>query len=82
MSAMKKEYALFNLAEAKQAIEQLMEEMASDPEYDYGNYVVDMQHIYWHINSAWNGRDFDSTSTELTDKMYEAFIQFPADMVL
>jgi len=59
-----------------------MEEMASDPEYDYGNYVVDMQHIYWHINSAWNGRDFDSTSAELTDKMYEAFIQSPADMVL
>ena len=82
MSAMKKEYALFNLAEAKQAIEQLMEEMASDPEYDYGNYVVDMQHIYWHINSTWNGRDFDSTCTELTDEMYEAFIQFPADMVL
>ena len=82
---MKKEYALFNLAEAKQAIEQLMEEMASDPEYDYGNYVVDMQHIYWHIywhiNSAWNGRDFDSTSTELTDEMYEAFIQFPAERI-
>jgi hypothetical protein len=82
MSAMKKEYALFNLAEAKQAIEQLMEEMASDPEYDYGNYVADMQHIYWHINSAWNGRDYDITSTELTDEMYDAFIQFPADIVL
>jgi len=79
---MKKDYALFNLSEAKQAIEQLIEEMQSDPEYDHGNYIVDMQHIYWHINSAWNGRNFDITSTELTDEMCDAFMQFPKDLVL
>jgi hypothetical protein len=79
---MKKEYALFNLAEAKGAIEQLIAELQSDPEYDYGNYFVDLQHIYCHINSAWNGRDYDITSVKLTDKMYESFIQFPKDMGL
>lgn len=75
-----KDYALFNLTEAKEAIEQLMAEMQSDPDYDYGNYFVDMQHIYWHINSAWNGRDFDSSKSELTDELYDSFIKFPPDL--
>ena len=77
-----KDYALFNLAEVKEAIEKLMADMQSDPDYDYGNYVVDMQHIYWHLNSAWNGRDFDSSQSKLTDELYDAFIRFPSDLEL
>ena len=77
-----KDYTLFNLAEAKEAIEQLIAEMQSDPDYDFGNFLVDMQHIYWHINSAWNGRDFDSSKDKLTDSLYESFTQFPADLEL
>ena len=79
---MHKDYALFNLAEAKEAIEQLIDEMSNDADYDYGNYLVDMQHIYWHINSAWNGRNFDMSQSELTDDMYESFIQFPKDLAM
>ncbi|KRA20811.1 hypothetical protein [Lysobacter sp. Root604] len=75
-----KDYALFNLAEAKQAIEQLMAEMQSDPDYDDGSYLVDMQHIYWHLNSAWNGRNFDSSKSKLTNDLYDSFIQFPTDI--
>lgn len=77
-----KDYALFNLAEVKEAIEKLMADMQSDPDYDYGNYVVDMQHIYWHLNSAWNGRDFDSSRSKLTHELYDAFIRFPSDLEL
>jgi len=76
-----KDYALFNLAEAKEAIEQLMAEMQSDADYDDGNYSVDMHHIYWHINSAWNGRNFDSANTALSDDLFQAFIQFPKDLL-
>ena len=77
-----KNYALFNLQEAKEAIEQLMADMQSDPDYDQANYTVDMQHIYWHINSAWNGRDFDSSKSALTAERFDTFIQFPADLSL
>ena len=77
-----KDHALFNLAEAKEAIEQLMAEMRSDPNYGYGSYFVDMQHIYWHINSAWNSREFDSSESELTHEQYESFIKFPTDLEL
>lgn len=76
------DHALFNLVEAKEALEQLIAEMQSDPEYDYGNYLVDMTHIYWHLNAAWNGRDFDLLTTELTDAMAESFRQFPTDLEL
>jgi hypothetical protein len=81
-NAVQKEYALFNLKEAKSAIEQLISEMEADAEYDIGDYLVDIQHLYWHINSAWNGREFDLASQQLTDGMYEAFIQFPKDLAL
>jgi hypothetical protein len=79
---MHKDYALFNLAEAKAAIETLISEMQADPEYDVGNYIVDMQHIYWHINSAWNGRNFDVSRDQLTDEKFEAFIDYPKDLAL
>lgn len=79
---MQKEYALFNLKEAKSALEDLISEMESDAEYDIGNYLADMMHLYWHINSAWNGRGFDMASQQLTNEVYEAFIQFPNDLSL
>jgi hypothetical protein len=79
---MQKDYALFHLHEAKAAIEQLIAEMKADPDYNIGNFMVDMQHLYWHVNSAWNGRDFDSSAGELTDTMYESFIQYPTDLEL
>lgn len=77
---MKKDYLLFNLNEAKEAIKELIKDLNEDPEYDIGEYMVDMQHIYWHINSAWNGRDFDSNNDELTDSKYKEFIQYPKDL--
>ncbi len=77
---MEKDYAIFNLTEAKAAIEQLLAEMQSDPEYDIGNYQVDMQHVYWHINCAWNGKGFNMTTDTLTDTLYQSFIQYPTDL--
>ena len=77
---MKKDYLLFNLEEAKEAIDQLISDINNDPDYDVGNYIVDMQHIYSHINSAWNGKDFDSNHEELTDELYQKFTKFPDDL--
>ena len=79
---MQKAYALFNLKEAKSALEELIAEMESDADYDIGNYMVDIQHLYWHINSAWNGREFGVSDQRLTSEMYEQFIQFPTDLSL
>jgi len=77
-----KKYALNNLAEAKEAIEELMRSIETDPEYSDDNLLVDMMHIYWHVNRAWNGRNFDIESRELSDEENDAFIQFPSDLPL
>ena len=79
---MKKEYILLNLTEAKDSIDELIREIDENNEYEFGNYLVDMQHIYWHINKAWNGRDFDFLNDKLSDEQEEKFIQFPNDLLL
>jgi hypothetical protein len=79
---MQKDYALFHLAEAKEAIESVLARMQADPDYDQSNFAIDMQHVYWHINSAWNGRHFSSDQQALTDAVYQSFIQYPKDLEL
>ncbi len=79
---MQREYALLNLKEAKSSIEQIIGALESDADYDLGNYVADIQHLYWHINRAWNGREFDIESQKLTGDIDDSFIQFPKDLVL
>lgn len=75
-----KDYVQFNLEEAREAIDTLIRELTADPEYDSANLRVDMQHIYWHINSAWNGRHPKANEATLTDSQFEAYIQFPKDL--
>ena len=62
---MNKDFVLFNLKEALESLESMVREIETDPEYEFGNYVVDMSHLYHHINTAWNARD---ASREDTDK--------------
>ena len=54
---MNKDFILFNLKWARDQILQTIENIESDPEYEFGNYLVDMTQIYEHINTAWNARD-------------------------
>ena len=54
---MNKRFILFNLEEAHESIGKMIGSLRADPEYDYGNYWVELQHVYQHINTAWNARD-------------------------
>jgi len=54
---MNNQYILFHLREAREQIEQTIAAIQSDPEYDYGDYVVEMSHLYHHVNTDWNARD-------------------------
>ena len=55
---MNKEFILFNLEEAKESIEKMIGEINNDKEYCDNDvvFMIDMQHLYWHINTAWNAR--------------------------
>ena len=68
---MNKQHIRFHLQEASDAILALLSELDSDPEYEYGNYVVDVSHLYHHINTAWNGRD--ATEDEVVECSAENF---------
>jgi hypothetical protein len=54
---MNKEAILFQLREAKEELDLTINDLETDPEYEFGDFVVGMGHIYHHLNTAWNGRD-------------------------
>jgi len=56
MTAMNKEWILFNLKEDHEELIRMIQEIERDPEYDFGEYSVHMEHLYHHINTAWNSR--------------------------
>jgi hypothetical protein len=82
---MNKDFIVFNLNEAKKSIEQIIKEFETNNEYyaDDSMYWVDMQHLYWHINSAWNARNSSSKeSDEGSEENFEKWNKFPSDLEL
>jgi hypothetical protein len=78
---MNKDWVLFHLKESKDAIEGIIAEIESDPEYEYGNYVVGMGHLYHHVNTAWNARNATKEQVNTgapTD--FKKWSQFPSDL--
>jgi hypothetical protein len=54
---MNRDHVLFQLREAREALDQCIRDIEQDLDYDCGEFVVDMTHLYHHLNTAWNGRD-------------------------
>ena len=76
---MNKDYVLYNLGEAQEALGQLIADMKSDPEYDYGEYIVDMGHVYHHLNTAWNARDSSkAVADQCSEEDFYRWRQFPS----
>lgn len=79
MDDVSKDNILFNLQEALEELTRTVEEMTDDPEYCESEFCVAMQHLYHHINSAWNGRHATIDEIETQDK-FVRWRQFPNDM--
>ena len=80
---MNKPHILFHLTEAREAIQKLIEELQSDQDYQFGNYRVDMEHLYHHVNSAWNGRDASKEAVDAcSQEDFRRWRQFPTDIEL
>jgi hypothetical protein len=69
---------LYELEDAKEHLETLMQEMADDPEFDEVDYRIGLGHIYSHLNRAWNARN--RLGTDWTQERHEEFSQFPKDI--
>ena len=77
-SKMNKPYILFNLREALQELQSTISEIEASPDYDYGEYVVAMSHLYHHINTAWNARDAsEAEANECSEENFYKWRKFP-----
>jgi hypothetical protein len=80
---MNKPYILWNLREALNALDQLIADMEATADYDFGEFRVDMEHLYHHINTAWNARDASQESTDAcSEGDFARWRQFPQDIAL
>jgi hypothetical protein len=78
---MNRDWVLFHLAEAADALRQAIEEISDTPDYGDPEFAVDMQHIYHHINTAWNSRNSDPSDVEPgSDALFTAWSQLPVDL--
>lgn len=78
---MNREQVLLHLGEARDAIEAALDSIRSTPNYDYGEYWVEMQHIYHHLNTAWNSRDASDVEVQAaTDDDFNRWSAFSRDL--
>ena len=52
-----RDFVLFHLREAQEAVEKTIAEIVEDSDYDDAVFWPAMQHLYRHVNSAWNARE-------------------------
>ena len=75
---MNRDFVLFNLREASEALINLIGNIESDKDYDFGDYVVEMSHLYHHINFAWNAKDAsEAEARECSEENHEKWGQLP-----
>ncbi len=80
---MNKEYILYNLRDALKQLESIIKDIENDSEYEIGEYIIDMQHLYHHINTSWNARDASKAeSEECSEENFVKWRQFPIDIYM
>ncbi|MBK6698686.1 MAG: hypothetical protein IPG55_02040 [Saprospiraceae bacterium] len=80
---MNNEYIIYNLKEALEQLGATIKNLELDNTYDNGDYLVEMQHLYHHINTAWNARvSTKEESHNCIEQDFERWRQFPKDIYM
>lgn len=80
---MNKEAILFHLREAKEELDRTINELATDTEYDCGDFILGMGHLYHHLNTAWNGRDASpDRHRDCAQQDFDSWRKFPTNAEL
>ena len=78
---MNRDWILFNLREAAEELARTISDIEASPDYDYGEFSVAMQHLYQHVNTAWNGREASpERSAACSEDDFNVWRQFPNDI--
>lgn len=68
---------MYELDDAREHLETLMEKMNTDPEFDESAFRVHLGHIFSHLNRAWNRRD---RLGDLEGQAWHDASKFPTDL--
>lgn len=66
------------IADTQGHLASLAEQMSRDGVIEDEDFVVQVGHVYAHLNRAWNARNH--TGEEMTDEQWDAFGKFPRDI--
>jgi len=78
---MNRDQVLFHLVEAGDAIAQTVHDLQADPEFSEAAYWDDLQHVYHHLNAAWNSRAASQSEVvSATDADFNRWSAFPGDL--
>ena len=68
---------IYELEDAKEHLENLLNEIQADDEYGDEKFRIDLGHVYAHLNRAWNSRNIEK---EISKKEWENNSKFPQDI--
>ena len=72
-----------NIAEAREELKGIEAQIESGELLDEVEYQIKMEHVYHHLNFAWNARNISiDRYVNLTDKDFNKFGKFPEDIEL
>lgn len=77
---MNRALVLHNLAEAHEALGQMLRDAQLDVDWGFGELLAEMPHVYHHLNTAWNARDSTNAVGEASEEEFRRWSQFPADL--
>jgi len=81
--SMNRDWVLFNLREATKELTRTIVEIETNSEYDDTEFSVAMQHLYHHLNTAWNGRGTSpERAARCSQEDFYAWRTFPTDIPL
>jgi hypothetical protein len=78
---MNKKIVISNLEEAANELEAILARLSTDIEYSEDQFQVNLEHVYHHLNTAWNIRHTTSeVYANMTDDQFNEWSKFPKEM--
>jgi hypothetical protein len=78
---MNRDYILWNLKEAAEALSGIIAEVEDNPDYEDVELMIALQHLYHHVNTAWNAREASPAAVEeCSEENFALWRAFPDDI--
>ena len=78
---MNTQWVLFHLREAQEELIRTIKELESVPAEDDVEFRIAIEHLYNHLNTAWNSRNAtDEQTAKCTDEDFYKWRDFPSDI--